>query len=194
MVLECQDPAGGHPGWSKSYNRAPTIGTSLSPDSIVLSWLLNEKPEAIIGKDAKLPQGLSKSRKAGPAWLVQIVDAATGEQRWLDVVDGFERPNFAVAGDYLLVSNPDNRLAIRRWKDGSTAARTFGRGVAFHAGRGRLAIQNIDSELRILDPANGAELERLQFAAPVVLAGFSRDGGRMAVVTSDQHVLTLTVP
>lgn len=73
-------------------------------------------------------------------------------------------------------------------------ARAFGVALAFNEAASKLAIRNSEHELKILTLPAGTDGDAMTFPSRVVPVGFDKAGKRLAVITADQKLYTMTAP
>ncbi len=57
-----------------------------------------------------------------------------------------------LAGKWVVLQEPGNRIVIEKWDDGAVVARSLGRALAFDAAGARLIVQNRERELKMINP------------------------------------------
>jgi hypothetical protein len=190
--------------WAETFVNPPFPALTLSPELLAITWPAGSpQGSKLIKADRDL-----KKEKAEAAWgtlVLQVRNARTGEilkQRLVSTSQGntlavtahvLQTSGVTLAGKWVVLQEPGNRIVIEKWDDGAVVARSFGRALAFDASGGRLVVQNREHELRMINLNTGAEGPALQFPDRVVTAAFRRDGQQFAVVTADQKVYTVGV-
>jgi hypothetical protein len=190
--------------WSAEFKSPAFPATTFSPGYIGLLWpAQSPDAEEMIGKSEELKR--QKPNIKWGAWLVQIRDSMSGkieaqrlvsvEQREFVLVQNrlLQKSELAVAGDWLVIPEPGNRLLIENWKTGALVARGFGRPIAFNEITTNLVLQNGERELKLITLNSGTERDPFIFPDRVVTAAFDEKGKRTAVVTADQKLYTLQV-
>jgi hypothetical protein len=102
-----------------------------------------------------------------------------------------QNSGLTLADKWIVLQEPNNRVVVQRWDDGSIVARSIGRPLAFDPTQSRLIVQNRESELKTINLKTGAESQPLQFPARIVVAAFRSDGRQLAAVTEDQKIYIL---
>lgn len=190
--------------WSETFVTPPFPARTLSPELLAITWPAESHQGAkLIKADGEL-----KKEKAQAVWgalVLQVRNARTGEilrqrlvstqqRTWLrTTAHVLQNSELVVAGKWIVLQEPGNRIVIEKWDDGAVVARSFGRVLAFDENGARLLVQNRGGELRMIDLHTGAEGQTMQFPERVVAAAFRKDGQQFGVVTADQKVYMVGV-
>ena len=201
-TLEAYDGLGAKSLWTETFINPPFPALTLSPELLAVTWPANSpQGSKLIKADPDL-----KKEKAQTAWgacVLQVRNVRTGEVIKQRLVSTLDRTSLAVkghvlqttgvtlAGKWIVLQQPENRIMIQRWDDGSVVARSFGLPLVFDPAKAKLVIQNRERELKTIDLNTGAEGPALQFPERIVAAAFRQDGQQLTAVTADQQVYLL---
>jgi hypothetical protein len=174
----------------------------LSPDLLAITWpSASAQGAKLIKSDPDLKK--QKSQTVWGACVLQIRNARTGEvlkQRMVSTLPNnsldvrshvLQTSGLTLADKWIVLQEPENRIVIQKWDDGSVVARSIGRPLAFDTIHSKLIIQNRERELKAINLNTGAESPPLQFPARIVATAFRRDGQQLAALTEDQKIYVL---
>lgn len=199
VVIEVRELPSGAVRWSKPFPKeAPSMYPEPRHRTLVLSWPLNSgAAKKEIGENRKLKDQLDAIGDQRGDYLLEVLDLDDGHvigNLLLETGKGsFRIQNAAAAGDWVVITDTQNRVLAYSLKSGKQSGRAFGarRDVAKNGGllcvgtgSGRLAIYNLETM---------TEREQLTFSSAISYAQFSDDGTRLFVLTANQAVYVLDV-
>jgi WD40 repeat protein len=197
VTFEAVETEKGNVLWSRTFPKlAPTLEGSHSPGRLVLAWPANSdgaKEETALNPALKTKFDL-KSTINGDYFL-EVVDSSTGDFIGAAVVrtgkGAFLLRSADSVGDWLILSDNDNRILLYSLSTGEVKARFFGTAPMFSSNGALLSVANDRGQLRIYDLHTLRQLDDLAFSSPIIMDAFSADAQKLLVLTSDQTVYTL---
>jgi hypothetical protein len=190
--LEMRDARTGASLWSKEFvKESPRFWMSDEEGTLVLAWATSSRAAGDeIKTDPRLTGQLAAMREKEGDYFLQVLDARTGSQLGRLLVEtgkgSFHLHDVEAAGDWLVVSDSENRVLAYSVSTGEQKGRFFGDREAVSKAAGLLAVENERGQLSIYDLATGAKRDELTFPAAVSLARFSADGARLFVLAANQ--------
>jgi hypothetical protein len=197
VTLSVSDAVTGAPFWSRDFSReAPDLYIDEYAGTMVLSWgVKSDHAKAEIKADPRLKERLAAMGEKEGDYFIQTVEAKTGRAVSTLLVEtgkgSFRIRDMFAAGDWLVVSDTSKRVLLYSLSTGEQKGKFFGREPAVSEAAGLLSVETDRGQLTLFDLATGERRDRFDFAAPVSLAHFSRDGKRLLVLTADQTVYLL---
>lgn len=186
--------------WSKTYPKAaPRIWIAAHYESIALAWdVKDDAAKTEIGKSPVLTRQLAAMKEKEGDYLLQILDARNGNmlgQLLIETGKGsFRLSNVYATGDWVIVTDTQNRVLVYSLSSGELKGRAFGGSVTVAQSTGLLCVENESGQLTVYDLKTMEKARQYTFSNPVSLARFSEDGQRLLVLTSNQtfHVLDVS--
>ena len=98
------------------------------------------------------------------------------------------------AGDWVVISDTQNRVLVYSLSTGEQKGRVFGAGAAASKASGLLSVENEKGQLTIYDMNSMEKRDQFIFSSPISLTRFSADGQSLFVLTANQiaYVLDLS--
>ena len=147
-----------------------------------------------IKSDVSLSSRFAQLNREG-VYLLEILEAATGKpagKLLLDTGKGsFRIENVTAEGDWILVTDNENRTLVYSLSSGERKATLFGSHSAISVAAQALAVGNEAGEIDIYSLPMVEKREHLSFSSPVSVASFSADGQRLFVLTANQTAYVL---
>jgi WD40 repeat protein len=192
MTLEVSDIHDGKPLWSLIFPKdIPRVSVIPDEKRLILErnaesdWAKQE-----IKKDESVAKRFSAMKDHTGVFLFKILDADTGQSRGSVLVDtgkdSFKIESETTSGDWLLVTDDDNRTLVYSVARGEMKGSVFGSRPVISPAAGLMGIQNERGQLQIYTlPALGRGTQ-VSFSSPISTESFSPDGTRLFVLTNDQ--------
>jgi WD40 repeat protein len=195
--LEARDARTGASLWAKEFAKESPQRWA-GEGTLALAWATSSRAARDeIKTDPRLAQQLAAMREKEGDYFVEVLDPRTGEVRGKLLVEtgkgSFRIRDVEAAGDYLLVTDTQNRVVVYALSTGEVKARFFGAHATLTQATGLLAVENERGKLFIYDLASGEKRDEYSFPAAVSLARFSDDGKRLFVLVADQTAYVLNV-
>lgn len=199
VVVEVRDLLTGRLLWSKDFPKeAPALYPQPRHHKLILSWTISSSAaKKQIGENPKLQQQLESLGDQRGDYLIQVLDFDSGQadgSLLLETGKGsFHVRDAAAAGDWVIVTDTQNRVLVYSLKTGQQLGRAFGVTRDVSKTGGLLCAGNGGGRLSIYDLASMTEREALTFSSTISHAAFNDDGTRLVVLTSNQAVYVLDV-
>ncbi len=199
VIIEMQDARTMKTLWSNTYPKeAPHVLVASDHQSVVLVWsVMDEFARSEIKSHPRLSEQLSGRKDKEGDYFLTVLDANSGKERAKLVIEtgkgSFRLSNAFATGDWLVVSDTQNRVLIYSLSSGSLIGRVFGARAAVSASLGLLSVENERGKLTIYELATLNPVKNLAFATGIAMQRFSPDGGRLFVLTSNQTAYVLDV-
>jgi WD40 repeat protein len=190
--LEARDATTGASLWSKEFAKEqPRYWASDDGSSLVLAWATSSRTakEEIAG-DQRLTRRLAEMKEKEGDYFLEVLDAHTGSATGKLLVEtgkgSFRVRDVEAAGDYVVITDSENRVLVYSLSTGEQRGRFFGDHAAVSKATGLLAVENERGQLSLYDLATAEKRDAYTFPAAVSLARFSDDGRRLFVLTANQ--------
>lgn len=183
--------------WSRPYPKegpvfwgAPQYGTA------VLLWSAqSETATAQIKSDPQLTKQLAAIKEKEGNYLLEVADITNGNSLGKLLIDtgkgSFRLKNVFAAGDWVVVSDTQNRVLIYSLKTGESKGRVFGGFGTVALSTGLLCVENEIGKVAFYSLSTMEKVDEMVFSSPIAMLQFSSDGQRLFVLTSDQTVYLL---
>ena len=194
-TIEFKDIRTGNTLWSRKFSdEMPQFNFNPVKETISLRWALRSSAaKEIIKGDEKLRKLSAEMGDKDGDYLVQVIEAETGNvlgQTLVETGEGSFRIRTVLAdGDWLSVSDNQNRVLLYSLSSGELKHRFFGGDVTISSESNLAAIENFAGQISIYDLTTGEKINEMNFKAPVVLARFDKYGKKLFVLTSDQEAI-----
>jgi len=130
-------------------------------------------------------------------YFVQILDLQTGNTLGKLLVEtgkgSFRLANVYAAGDWVIVTDTNNRVIVYSLKSGVQHGRVFGGYAAVSQATGLLCVENEIGKLAVYDLKKMDKRDEFVFSSPIAMVRFSANGKRLFVLTSNQFAYLLDV-
>lgn len=130
-------------------------------------------------------------------YLVQILDLQTGNSLGKLLVEtgkgSFRLANVYAAGDWVIVTDTQNRVIVYSLKSGAQLGRVFGGYPSVSPATALLCVENESGKLAVYDLKTMEKRDEFVFSSPIAMLRFSADGKRLFVLTSNQFAYLLDV-
>jgi WD40 repeat protein len=202
VTLSVSDAQRGEQLWTRAFPKeSPRVFTEAREDTMLLVWdVKTEHARAEIKADPALARRLAEMKEKEGDYYLQAVEARTGRALGALLVEtgkgSFRISDAFSVGEWVVVSDTQNRVLLYSLADGEPKGRFFGTAPVVSKAAALLAVTTERGQLTLFDLATSERRDRFDFASPVSLAQFSADGRRLFVLTADQtaYVLDLSQP
>jgi WD40 repeat protein len=197
ISLEARDARTGASLWTKEFPKdAPRYWASEGEGTIVLAWATSSRTaKDEIKTDPRLTQQLAVMREKEGDYFLEVLDARTGNLTGKLLVEtgkgSFRIRNVEASGDFLVITDSENRVLVYALPTGEQRGRFFGDHATLTKATGLLAVENERGQLSLYDLATSEKRDQFTFPTAVSLARFSDDGKRLFVLTANQTVYVL---
>jgi len=181
--------------WTKHFpHERPGYHVDFPANSLVLYWKGSSQATHSIAQEDPAASALAHLKDKDSALFVQVLDLDTGRTRAQLTFDtgnhSFQVIEAIASSDRLVVADNQNRVLVYGF-DGQLKGTITGHSPEISAKADLLAVQTERGELELYDLANFQKRATYDFNSRVAFNGFSADGTRLLVLTSDQVVYTL---
>jgi hypothetical protein len=199
VVIELFDARTMKSLWAKTYPKeAPHVWVAPNNGTLAMVWdVQDEFAKTEIKSDARLTQRqLSMQEKQGDYFL-KIFDAQSGNEIGKLLIEtgkgSFRLANVFAAGDWVIVTDTQNRVLVYSLKTGEQTGRVFGGYATISLANNLLCVENEVGKLAIYDLGSLKKRDEFVFSSPISMLRFSPDGRRLFVLTVNQTVYLLDV-
>lgn len=185
--------------WSKEFMfEEPEIWAAGEEGTLVLAWAVAARAVKEEAKqDPALGGRLAAMREKEGDYFLQVLDARTGKTLGKLLIEtgkgSFHVRDVFAAGDWVIVTDSQNRVLVYALSTGEPRGRVFGDRAAVAPRTGLFVVENERGQLSLYDLATMNRREQFNFPTAVALARFSADGRRLFVLTADQTAYVLDV-
>lgn len=185
------------PLWSKNYpNESPQYWVNQHYGTMTLAWPLAFKTARNdIKNDPALKQQLEKNKEKEGDYLVHVLDLRTGQSRGKLLIEtgkgSFRINSIASVGDWVILSDSENRVLVYSLSTGVQRGKTFGKVATLSPTGKLLCVENEPGKLKVYDLTTMAERDQFSFSYPVSMMRFSPDGRSLFVLTNNQTAYVL---
>jgi hypothetical protein len=161
----------------------------------VLYWRANSQAAKSVAKeDSDAAAAISRHKDKDSALFVQVLDLDTGKLRAQLTFDtgnhSFQVEEGIASKDRLIIADNQHRVLVYSF-DGELKGTIAGHSPEVSAGADLLTLRTESGELELYDLANLQKRNTYDFNSQVAFNGFSGDGKRLLVLTTDQVVYVL---
>ncbi|HWN11259.1 MAG TPA: M48 family metalloprotease [Pyrinomonadaceae bacterium] len=185
--------------WSKPFPKeAPRVWVAPTFNTTVLVWnVKDEAAKSAIKADSRLTQRLAAMKEKEGDYYLQVVDVRTGAELGQLLIEtgkgSFRLSNVQAAGNWVVITDTENRVLTYSLKSGDLIGRAFGSYAAVSEKTGLLSVENERGKLTVYDLATMNKRDEFTFPGPLSMIRFSADGQRLFVLTTNQTVYVLDV-
>ena len=196
VTMELSNVVDGKLLWSKHFpHERPGYHVNSSANSLVLYWQASSgSAHAIAKEDPAAVSALSRVKDKDGILFVQVLDLDTGKLRTEMTLDtgkhSFQIMAAIATSDRLIVADNQNRVLVYSF-DGQEKGTVMGHSPEVSSGSDLLTVRTERGELELYDLSNVQKRSSYDFESPVAFDGFSQDGKRLVVLTSDQVIYVL---
>jgi hypothetical protein len=199
VIVEVSDAQTMKVLWSKSYPKeAPGAWIAPAYGSVAMVWdVSSETAKAEIKADPALAKRQAELKEKTGDYYLQILDIQTGNSLGKLLIEtgkgSFRLENVLAAGDWVIVTDTQNRILVYSLKTGDLVGRAFGGYDTVSLAKQLLCVENEIGKLAIYDLNTMEKRDEYVFSNPISLLRFSTDGLRLFVLTKNQSVYFLKV-
>src|SRR5882724_4960570 len=185
--------------WSRNYPKeAPGLWASPQYGTAVLIWGSgSEAALSEIKADPELTKVAAGLKEQQGNYLVKVIDIKTGSPLGELLIDSgkgsFRIANAFAAGDWVVVTDTQNRVLVYSLKTGEQRGRVFGGYGTVSLNAGLLCVENEIGKIALYNLSNFEKRDELVFSSPISMLRFSPDGRRLFVMTVNQTVYLIDV-
>lgn len=199
VVIDMLDARTMTPLWSKNYPKeAPRVWIASSHGTAALVWNLKDEAAKIeIKNDPRLSQQVGSMNEKEGDYFVQILNAQNGNELGKLLIEtgkgSFRLSSVYAAGDWVIVTDTQNRVLLYSLKTGQLVGRAFGGYATISTSNNLLCVENEIGKLAVYDLNGMNKLDEFVFSSPISMLRFSPDSRRLFVLTSNQTVYFIDV-
>ncbi len=196
VTMELRDVADQKLVWTKRFpHERPGYHVNSRPNSLVLYWQASsDSAHAIAKEDADAASAISRFKDKDGILFVQVFDLDTGKLRAEMTLDtgkhSFQVMSAIATSDRLVIADNQDRVLVYSL-DGQQKGIIAGHSPEASSNSDLLTVRTERGELNLYDLANVQKRTAYDFDSPVAFDGFSADGKRLVVLSSDQVIYVL---
>jgi hypothetical protein len=185
--------------WSQSHPKeSPRVWVAPSYQTLALVWdVSDEAAKTEIKADSQLKQRHANMKEKEGDYFLKILDARNGNEIGMLLIEtgkgSFRLSNVFAAGDWVVVTDTQNRVLIYSLKTGEQKGRVFGGFATVSPASNLLCVENESGKLALYDLGTLEKRDEFVFSRPISMLRFSQDGQRLFVLTVNQTVFMLDV-
>jgi len=197
VTMEVRDARNLQVLWSRHYaDERPNVFVEPADGAMVLQWFGREShARKQVREDPSLGVHTTQLREGD--YYLEAVNARDGQRLGHLVVDSgrgsFRIRNATVHGDWLVMTDSQNRVLVHSLSSGEQKGRIFGVRATVSKATGMLCVENAQGQLALYDLATMEKRQNFAFPSSVSMVRFSNDGKRLFVVTDSQTVYWIDV-
>ncbi|MGC2109024.1 MAG: M48 family metalloprotease [Candidatus Korobacteraceae bacterium] len=182
--------------WSKHFpHERPGYHVDPRANSLALYWQASsQSARALAKEDPEVAAELSRVKDKDGTLFVQVFDLDTGKLKAQTVLDtgkhSFQVVEAIGTKDRLIIADNEHRVLLYGW-DGQQKGVITGGAPEVSTKGDLLTVRTEEGALELYDLATGQKRATYEFNSRVAFNGFSADGKRLLVLTSDQVVYLL---
>lgn len=199
VVMEVLDSRTLSPMWSATFPKErPRYWMAPRDGTITMSWPVKSKAAAAeIKSSPALTQQMNTLKEKEGDYFIKVLDVKTGQalgQLLIETGKGsFRVKEVFTTGDWVVVSDTENRTLVYSLSSGQQVGKVFGRRPAVSAASGLLCIEKEEGVLVLHDLASFEKRQQYSFTSRISVLSFSPDGKRLFVLTANQTFYVLDV-
>lgn len=178
--------------WTRDFlKEAPGFFFHESSGRLIFYWTLGSE----VGKN-KLKEDTAFAAKAKELgnrdddYLLEIIDAYAAKTIGTMLMEtgkgSFDIKSCISEGNWLAITDSNNRVLIYSINDGALKQRFFGANALLSPVKNQILVENYPGELTLYDLNTGEEQTRILIKGDVIYSGFSVDGKRLFVLSDEQ--------
>jgi hypothetical protein len=195
--LEVRDAVSGRTLWTRKFSGRglPSRYYNLVGNTVAFIWSPQEDDgKALLKTDSALKAKMQALSKRKNARIVEVLDLATGKQKFVLPIDtgegSFEISDVDVVGDTTVLTDSSGRLLVFN-PQGERTARIFARRPVFDR-TGKLMVASLEpGRVALYDSPSMHQRTQFTFPAYVVHTQFAENSKTLVVITSDQAIYTV---
>lgn len=196
--LEARDVQQGTTLWTRDFpDGVPRYWGSPQYGTLTLAWnLASPAARSLVKSNAALAKQLSAMGDKEGDYLLQTIDLKTGKllgQLLIETGKGaFRIEQITTAGDWVVVTDTQNRVLVYSLGSGQLKQRFFGTRAAISPRDNLLCVENEPGRLIVYDLNSGEKRDEFSFSSRVSLIQFAGDK-RLFVLTANQTAYLLGI-
>jgi WD40 repeat protein len=185
--------------WSRPFPKeGPSLWGTPQYATAVLEWRAeSEAATTQIKSDPQLTKQFDALKEKEGNYLLEVVDIRTGSSLGKLLIDtgkgSFRIANAFAAGDWVVVTDTQNRVLVYSLKTGEQKGRAFGGFATVALRTGILCVENEIGKIAFYNLNTFEKLDEMVFSNSISMLQFSPDGNRLFVLTANQSVYLLDV-
>ncbi len=185
--------------WSRPFPKeAPAVWIDPENESMALAWSVSSNAaKSEIKADPQMAQKLAALKEKEGDYFLQVLDARTGKLRGRLLIEtgkgSFEISRAHAAGDWVVITDSENRVLIYSLSTGEQKGRMFGARATISTATNLLCVENERGQLTVYDLKTMEKRDEFLFSSPVEFARLSADGKSLFVLTANQTAYVLDV-
>lgn len=199
VIMEVRDAPTLSSLWSVTFlTERPRYWSAPRNGTMTLLWPVSSKAAAAAIKDSStLTQQLRILNEKEGDYYLKVLDLKTGKPLGELLIEtgkgSFRISDVFTAGDWVVISDSENRTLVYSLSTGQQKAKVFGRLAAVSSVSNLLCVENGEGLLNMYSLNSFEQRETFTFPARISFARFSEDGKRLFVLTANQTVYVLNV-
>jgi WD40 repeat protein len=199
VIYEVRDVRTQQTLWSRHFPKsAPAYYINPHEGVIAFTWRVSSSgAKNEIKSDPELKARFDALKEKEGDRLILVADASSGRTLGKLLVEtgkgSFGIEHISAAGDWVGLSDTQNRLLLYSLVSGEMRGRVFGGRFAIAKATGTVCVEANRGRLALYDIATLNKLDEYTFSSPVSLVRFSDDGKRLFVLTANQVAYTIDV-
>jgi hypothetical protein len=179
--------------WTKQFpHERPGYHVDPRSNSLVLYWLADsQSAKAAAKEDPEAAAAIARFKDKDSTLFVQAYELNTGKLRAETTVDtgkhSFQVVEAMATSNRLVIADNKSRILVYSF-DGQLKGTIAGHAPQVSAEAGLMTVKTESGKLELYDLANVQKRNNYDFNSRVAFNGFSGDGKRLLVLTSDQVV------
>ncbi len=185
--------------WAKTYPKeAPRVWVAPNNGTLALVWdVQDEAAKAEIKSDDRMAQRQLTMKEKEGDYFLKILDARDGNEIGKLLIEtgkgSFRLSNVFAAGDWVIITDTQNRVLVYSLKTGAQKGRVFGGYATVSLANNLLCVENEVGKLAVYDLNTMERRDEFVFSSRISMVRFSHDGRRLFVLTVNQTVYLLDV-
>jgi len=199
VTMEIRDAVTLSPLWSLSFpQERPRYWVAPRDGTMTLLWPVSSKAASSAVKgNPNLAQQLKTLKEKEGDYFLRVLDVKSGKPLGELLIEtgkgSFRITDMATSGDWVVISDNQNRTLVYSLSSGQQKAKVFGKLAAVSTVGNLLCVENGEGLLNLYELTSFAERQRFTFPTRVSFVRFSEDGKRLFVLAADQTVYLLNL-
>jgi WD40 repeat protein len=196
VTLKIGDVRDGKPLWELNFPKeVPAISFFSREDRVVLKWDLQnfsgrESAKQVFSRYNELEKRFSVLKENRGIYLLEVLEAGTGHSIGAVLVDtgrdSFKIEDSFAAGDWLLLTDSENRIFVYSVASGELQGTIFGTYPIVSSAAGLMETRNERGQLQFYTLPALTKVGQISFSSPISMNSFDASGTRLFVLTADQ--------
>jgi len=165
---------------------------------LILYWTLgSEVGKARLKEDPALAAKAKALGNKDDDYLIEVIDCFQGKTIGTVLLEtgkgSFSIQEGLSDGDWLVLTDDNNRVLAFSLADGELRYRFFGSNAAINPTKNQIVVENYPGELTFYDLVSGDSVSHLTFKEGAAFVRYSLDGGKLFVLSRDQTAYAIDV-